>query len=334
MALSHLRSLQALELALRTGSLQEAARALWITPAAAGQRIKALEDYLGVDLVVRGRSGLRLTPELVPALEHLRAGFRELDIVATMLNLQRSDEIHVAAQSDLADLWLVPRLESFKDEHPHILFSVNGEGEAPLRVSPVDCEITFGPNRDGATDGATDDVLFRDFVLPISTPENSRRNARTRRHDRLEGFPLLHLDFYKDDRQVPNWTAWIEANRLRRTAPDRGIRFQRIKPTVDAVLANAGFAICGLALLGSRIEDATLSLPFPLSTGSWTEHAFRARFRPAALSRPQVKAFREWLIGQATGTRTWLAGVAKSSAAYKGRRVAKKAPQGSLGAKT
>lgn len=35
MALSHLKSLQALELALRLGSLQAAARALWITPAAA-----------------------------------------------------------------------------------------------------------------------------------------------------------------------------------------------------------------------------------------------------------------------------------------------------------
>jgi len=323
MALSHLRSLQALELALRTGSLQAAARALWITPAATGQRIKALEEYLGVDLLVRGRSGLRPTPELVAALEHLRAGFRELDTVATMLNLQRSDEIHVAATSDLVDLWLAPRLESFKAEHPHILFCVNGEGEAPLRVGPVDCEITFGPR-----DATADDVLFQDFVLPISSPENTRRIARTRLHDRLEGFPLLHLDFYKEDPQVPNWTAWIETNRLRRTAPDRGIRFQRIKPTLDAVLASAGLAICGLALLASRVDDATLSLPFPLSTGSWTGHAFRARFRPAALSRPQVKAFREWLITQAADTRTWLARVAGSArAAHKGRRVAKRARQ-------
>jgi LysR family glycine cleavage system transcriptional activator len=324
MALSHLRSLQALELALRTGSLQAAARALWITPAAAGQRIKALEDYLGVDLLVRGRSGLRPTAELVAALEHLEAGFRELDIVATMLNLQRSDEIHVAAPSDLVDLWLVPRLADFKAEHPHILLCVNGEGEAPLRVGPVDCEITFGPNRDDASD----DVLFRDFVLPISSPENTRRIARTRLHDRLEGFPLLHLDFYKEDPHVPNWTAWIETNRLKRTAPDRGIRFQRIKPTLDAVLASAGLAICGLALLGNRIDDATLSLPFPLSTGGWSQHAFRARFRPAALSRPQVKAFREWLISQAADTGTWLARVTGSARpADQGRRVAKKARQ-------
>src|ERR1700678_4787846 len=103
MSVSHLKSLQALELALRLGSLQAAAGTLWITPAAVGQRIKALEDYLGVELVVRGRSGLRPTPELAGALEHLRAAFQELDSVATKLNLQRGDEIHVAAPSDFAD---------------------------------------------------------------------------------------------------------------------------------------------------------------------------------------------------------------------------------------
>jgi LysR family glycine cleavage system transcriptional activator len=307
-ALSHLKSLQALELALRLGSLQAAGRALWITPAAAGQRIKALEDYLGVELVVRGRSGLRPTSELAGALEHLRAAFHELDTVATMLNLQRGDEIHIAATSDFADLWLKPRMRSFKAEHPHVLFCINGEGDAPLRIGQADCEISFSPLRGNASD----DLLFRDFVLPISTPENTRRISKVALRDRLEGFPLLHLDFYKDDPGAPNWAAWIKTQRLKRTEPNRGIRFQRIKLALDAVRANAGPTICGLALLGPYIDDGTLSLPFPVSTGRWTDHAFQARFRTDALLRPQVKRFREWLGEQATATRDWLSQHAQS----------------------
>jgi len=307
MALSHLRSLQALELALRMGSLQAAARALWITPAAVGQRIKALEEYLGVDLLVRSRSGLRPTPELSAAYEHLTAGFRELDIASTKLNLQRGEEIHVAATPDFVDLWLRPRIESFKAEHPQIRFCINGEGEAPLRVGLIDCEISFGSRHDNAGD----EILFRDFVLPISSPENTQRLASIKLRDRLEGFPLLHLDFYKDDPRIPNWTAWIEANGLKRTAPQRGIRFQRIRPAVDAVLANAGVAICGLSLLARHVDDTTLSLPFPLSTGSWTEYAFRMRFRPGGLDRPQVRAFRQWLMDQGAGTRAWLTRLTK-----------------------
>src|SRR5580698_5350406 len=164
MALSHLKSLQALELALRLGSLQAAGRAMWITPAAVGQRIKALEDYLGIELVVRGRSGLRPTSELSGAIEHLRVAFQELDTVSALLNLQRGDEIHIAATSDFAELWLRPRLERFRTQHPHVLFCINGEGDAPLRIGQVDCEITFGPQRTNVRD----DMLFRDFVLPIS----------------------------------------------------------------------------------------------------------------------------------------------------------------------
>ena len=302
MALSHLKSLEALELALRLGSLQGAARALWITPAAVGQRIKALEDYLGMDLVVRGRSGLRPTPGLSPALEHLRATFHELETVATLLNLQRGDEIHIAATSDFAELWLRPRLEAFRVEHPHVLFCINGEGDAPLRIGQVDCEISFGPQRRNATE----DLLFRDFVVPISSPENTRRISSVALRDRLEGFPLLHLDFYKEDPSAPNWSNWIKAQQLKRTEPNRGIRFQRIKPALEAVRANAGLTICGLALLSSYIDDGTLSLPFPISTGQWTDHGFQARFRPDALLRPQMKRFREWLTGQARVTGDWL----------------------------
>jgi LysR family transcriptional regulator, glycine cleavage system transcriptional activator len=302
MALSHLKSLQALELALRLGSLQAAASALWITPAAVGQRIKALEDYLGVDLVVRGRSGLRPTPELSGALDHLRAAFHELGTVSTMLNLQRGQEIHIAAASDFADLWLKPRIASFKAEYPHVLFCINGEGDAPLRIGRVDCELSFGALRSGAKD----ELLFRDFVLPVCSPEITRRISSVAMRDRLEGFPLLHLDFYKEDPTAPSWSTWVKDQRLRRTEPNRGLRFQRITAALQAVRANAGPTICGLALLAPHIEDGSLSLPFPVSTGRWTEHVFKARFHPDALLKPQVRRLREWLLDQAKLTRDWL----------------------------
>ena len=300
-ATSHLRSFQALELAIRTGSLRSAAEALAITPAAVGQRVKALEDYLGIDLLARGRSGLRPTPSLDTALPHLSTAFRELEAAASLLDLQRGQEIRIAAGSDFADLWLKPRLGAFKAKHPNVLFVVNGEGDAPLRLGPVDCEISFGPARGGSEE------LFHDFLLPISSPENTDRIAKLSWMDRLEGFPLLHLDFYKDDPTAPNWPQWIAGQKLRRTAPERGIRFQRVAPVLDAVLANAGLAICGVALLAEFFDDGRLSLPFAASTGAWTTHAYQARFRSDAGARPQVRRFRDWLLGESRRTAEWLA---------------------------
>lgn len=322
MPVTHLRSLQALDLALRTGSLQTAAEALWITPAAIGQRIKALEEYLGVDLLVRARSGLKPTPELASALKHLRTAFEELDAVAALLNLQMGDQIQIAAPSDFVELWLRGRLPAFVTEHPQVRFCINGEGDAPLRIGAVDCEIRFGlPRREGG-----EDVLFRDFVTPVCSPENLGRLSALKPRDRLEGFPLLHVDFYKDDPQVPNWPDWTQAHGLRRTDPNRGIRFQRIQPALEAVGVNAGVALCGLVLVREFIERGELNFPFPISTGHWSTHAFQIRFRPEALARPQVKRFRQWLLEEATLTREWVSRISESSPAPPGK-TRRKLPQ-------
>lgn len=301
---SHLKSLQALEAAWRLGSLQAAARTLSITPAAVGQRIKALEDYLGVDLLTRGRSGLAPTATLAPALAHLRAAFRELEAASELLDLQRGHEIHVAAASDFAELWLRPRLAAFREAHPNISFCINGEGDAPLRIGTVDCEVSFA--RMVEQEGR--DLLFRDFLVPVSSPENLQRISRVPAAERLEGFPLLHLDFYRDDPAAPNWPTWIATHGHRRSAPERGIRFQRISAAVEAVVADAGLAICGLALLREWLEPSRLVLPFPVATGAWTSHAFQARYRAEALQRPQVRRFRAWLAEQARETASWLEG--------------------------
>ncbi len=317
MSLSHLRSLQALELALRTGALKDAAARLGITPAAAGQRIKALEEYLGLELLVRGRAGLRAAPAFEAVAPRLSAAFRDLEQVAAELDMQRGHEIHVAAAPDFADLWLKPRLARFNSAFPNIRFNINGQGNASFLVRPADCEIRFG----AATQAGGIDVLFGDFVLPVGSPENTLRIGRVSRRDRLEGFPLLHLDFYRDDPGAPDWPQWLKAQKLRRTEPNRGIRYQRIATAIDAMLANAGFTLCGIALLRPMLDDDRLSLPFPVSTGTWAAHVFQARFRADSLVRPQVRRFREWLAAEADGTRQWLARIASP------KRSSRRAPK-------
>jgi len=293
---THLKALQALELAVRTGSLKEAAERLLITPAAVGQRIKSLEDYLGIPLVERGRAGIRPSEELAAALPHLHEGFAALEAASRELDLQRWHEIHLAAVSDFADLWLIPRLPRFREKHPNIRFCINGEGDVPMRLGRVDCEITFGPVRDDA------DLLFHDFAVPIASPANFKRVMQSPPETRLEGFPLLHLDFYRDDPAGISWPEWIATAHVERTAPERGMRFQRIKDALDAVDANAGLTLCGLALILERVKEAAIRLPYPVDTGIWTGNAFVARFRQDSATRPHIGRFREWLLTESRET--------------------------------
>ena len=298
---SHLKSLQALELAVRTGSFKRAGEMLGLTAAAVGQRVKTLEDFLGIELVVRGRAGVRPTPELRAALPHLERAFAELGAVSRELDLQRGQELHIAAPTDFIELWLKPRLPRFRQAHPNILFCINGEGDAPLRLARVDCRIEFGP----AQDGLEMESLFPDFIVPISSPAIRDRTSLLPAPSRLEGFPLLHLDAYRDDPANPSWAKWLADNGIARTAPERGIRFQRIVPALDAILADSGICLCGIVLLDDQIETGAIALPYPIKIGLLTRHVFAAHF-PGSAKRPHIQRFRSWLASEAALTTNWL----------------------------
>lgn len=300
MTVAYLRSLQALELAVRMGALKSAADQLAITPAAVGQRIKALEDYLGIDLIVRGRSGIRPTRELEKALPHLDAAFRELASVSEILDFQRVQEIHIVADSDFVELWLEPRLANFKAENPNILFCINGVGDVPLRLGAADCEIWFGPTRGRKAEHA----ILRDYLLPVGSPVNTSRISALPNELRLEGFPLLHLDCYSDDPDALSWPRWIDRFGHRKTAAERGIRYRRIVHALDAVYSDAGLIICGLGLVTGKLRDGKLMLPFPVSEGGWTTEAYRVSFSDLSLRRNQMAQFRDWLLAECAEAQT------------------------------
>jgi len=295
---SHLKALQALELAVRTGSFAAAAELLAITPAAVGQRVKTLEDYLGVALLERGRSGIRPTPALLRALPDLATGFAALESATAALDMQRARDLHIAADPDVVELWLKPRLGAFRARHPSIRFCINGEGDAPARLARIDCEIRFAP----PDDRNEQDLLFRDFILPVAAPGMIDRIANVAVAARLEGFPLIHTEFYREDPDALNWPRWFLENGLDRQAPERGIRFPRIAAVLKAVTADAGVALCGVALLSDVIARRTVLPVYPVSMGRATSHGFYARYGRRASPDRLVETFRAWLREEARAT--------------------------------
>ncbi|MEM7280526.1 MAG: LysR family transcriptional regulator [Pseudomonadota bacterium] len=290
---TQLRALQALELAIRKGSIKAAAKELSLTPAAIGQRIRALEDYLGYELIVRGRTGIRPSREVKPALAHLSAAFRELETVSRLLDFQRVNEIHITADSDWADLWLLPRLAGYQEANPNILFCVNGVGDVPVRLGDSDCRVGF--------DLETGDALYRDYLLPVTSPENAKRIVQEPGNE-LEGFPLLHIDAYAVQAKDIGWPEWVSRFGHRATNPERGIRYQWVVQALEAVYANAGFVLCGLSLVQNEINEGKLNTPFAVEEGEWAKAEYQVQFRPDALERGVVQNFRAWLLKEARKT--------------------------------
>ena len=295
----HLRALQALELAIRHGSMQDAARELSITPAAVGQRIRALEDYLGTDLLLRGRSGLRPTPMVEHALSDLRAGFAALERAAQNLDFQRVFEIHVVADPEWSELWLKSRLATFREAHPSILFCLNGEGDVPVRLGAPDLRIERSADPTGKE-------LFRDAYLPVCSPANIHRIGNWDEALELEGMPLLHVDVQSGGDEVPGWRQWISRYGLRREGVERGVHYRRMRPALDAARNDVGFLICGLALAREDIESGRILTVYPLARNLPAPDPYRMILREAGRASPQLRKFCDWLEEQARETRLWI----------------------------
>lgn len=290
---THLKSLQALEMAIREGSLKAAAEALGITSAAVGQRIRALEDYLGTDLLLRGRSGLSPTPELLEALADLRAGFAALERVTEVLDFQRMSEIHVVADPDWTELWLMPRLTEFRQMYPNVLFCINGAGDVPIRIGTPDLRITYanGPG----------EVLFRDVLIPVTGPDNPRRIAVGEAYP-MEGMPLLHLKAQLEDPAHPGWPHWFDRFGQRETGIDRGVRYPHARLALKAVRENVGFLVCGLSLMTRDIAEGRIVTPFPLSQSIPAPLPYQLTVRHDSGKRPQIQKFVSWLRDAAAQT--------------------------------
>ena len=292
--ITHLKSLQALDMAHREGSLRAAADRLGITPAAVGQRIRTLEDYLGTDLLLRGRSGLAPTPDLDRALADLRQAFDALERVTETLDFGRISEIHIVADIDWADLWLAPRLARFRQNHPSLLFCINGAGDIPVRLGAPDLRISYGDGQGEA--------LLSDVILPVTGPDNTRRILGEDAALQMEGMPLLHLKSHQTGKVHPGWVEWFEKFGHRTKGPSRGVQYQNARLAIAAMRENVGFFIGGLSLFLDDVKNSAAVLPFPLSEHLKSPQPYRLQIRPDAANRPQVQRFVTWLRAEAKET--------------------------------
>lgn len=304
---SHLKSLQALEMAIRVGSLKGAADQLGITPAAVGQRIRSLENFLGADLLMRGRSGLQPTTDLSHALVDLKVAFSALDRVTEDLDFQRVTEIHIVADADWSELWLLPRLEDFRKENPNILFCINGAGDIPMRLGAPDCRIEYGEPGNG-------EELFRDRLLPVVSPANVYRMDAGDGNISFEGMPLLHLEAQRDDDMRPGWLDWVGEFGYRSIGGDRGVHYHNSRLALEAVRKDVGFLVCGLSLIERDLAEGSIVHPFPARKSITAPMPYVLNVPMRGAVRPQLQRFCDWLLNRAHLTRKSLELVAASSA--------------------
>jgi len=180
-----LTSLRAFAAAAEFRNLTKAAAALNVTHSAVSQQIRGLERHLDTRLVTRTRHGIYLTSRG----EFLAAGL--LEVFAKMESLTESVSsveavrpLVVSATPMFSSAFLMPRLSTFIEEHPHIELRIDSTIQAvDLRPGGIDLAIRYGTgkwsefashwsNTDGGSNfydsspGPLDNVFFTSNSFP------------------------------------------------------------------------------------------------------------------------------------------------------------------------
>lgn len=154
MNLTQLRSLIAVA---EAGSFTAAAEAVGVTQSGMSQALAALEETLGVKLLVRQRHGVELTAFGERALDHARAAFAHLESVrqeAMEVTGEETGSIRIAALPSVFATVLPPLLRRFRSLHPGIkvvaLETDDREVEVWLEAGAVDLGVVLNPSPDSA----------------------------------------------------------------------------------------------------------------------------------------------------------------------------------------
>ena len=122
---------QTLLAVVETGSLTRAAALLGCTQSAVSHCIDSLEEELGFALIVRSRSGAKLTGEgerMLPSVRNLLNSAEQLGQTASSIRGLDSGTVRVGAFTSVAVHWLPSVLKEFQADYPKVDFKLlNGD---------------------------------------------------------------------------------------------------------------------------------------------------------------------------------------------------------------
>ena len=285
--------LKGFEPSARLLSFTRAAAELHLTQSAVSRQILDLEEQLGVELFHRRHRALALTEAgqlLLPAATQILATMRAA--TDRLRALRGKPGLSVTTTHSFAALWLVPRLIGFRRIAPEVDVRISADSRfVDLERDGFDVGLRLC-RRGLAGEGAV--RLFGENVFPVAIASIARL---LRTPADLERQVLLEYD--QPDGALPwlSWRTWLELAGLSNLKPQGTLRFSEYDQVVNAALAGVGVALGRSALVNEALASRKLVAPFKGETS--TDRAYYAVIAPGAETRPEVRAFIDWVGAEA-----------------------------------
>ncbi len=283
-----LGSLRVFEAVAAHLSFTEAAEALNVTPAAVSQQIKALESYIQVPLFRRSGRRVEITEEGLELLPAVRAGLEKLESALQQIKHHgRAGPLQISLLSSFLQIWLLPRIRSFRRKYPDIELRFHTSREmVDFSRTSNHIAIRFGR---GDYPNVHSEKLLDDWLVPVARPELIKQFGMIERGVSLSKYPLL------ESGDVP-WRVWAQS--------DEEAAWQSRAPSIEdsaglltAAEEGLGYALGRWTLVTGALQKGTLRLAGKevMPYGS----AYYFVCPKSFLGLPKVAQFREWIFAAA-----------------------------------
>lgn len=290
--LPSLNALAAFEAVARHESLTVAAAELGVTPGAVSRQIKLLETEIGVPLFTRSHKKVHCNHQARELQESLKKSFAHIGATIGNLRAQVDDSsFTLGSTTAFSSLWLMPRLNQFWKQHPHIRINHHLSDDTKETLSDgVDLSIRYESGKKSSQNVI---LLFRDEIYPVCSPRLAGQLDRVTTPEQLTSLPLLQLTH--SDRSWTDWRAWL--NHFNISAPLRElITYNNYIIALQAALDDQGIILGWDRLVKPLVEQGKLMRLTDISCLS--PGAYYLHWHSDRVVNQATKTFVEWLENQ------------------------------------
>lgn len=271
-------------------SFRKAAEDMMLTPGAISQKIKQLESQLDCKLLHRSSRGVSFTEKgeryfiaITPLVSDLA------DITQEFFGKPLKRSIIVSVMPAFALRWLIPRLDSFHQQFPDLIVSINATDRlVEFEADNVDMAIRHGL---GCYPKLRAERLFSENLVPVCSPKLLRKATSLNEIRDLNNYTLLHDKIAKD------WFLFLSALGEDNVDHETGPRFDNDSLMIQSAIEGHGVALARTSLVEREIKNGDLVVPFDHRIPS--QFAYYVVYPKSSSVLPEIKLFRDWLLHQA-----------------------------------
>ena len=244
------------EAAGRLLNFTAAGKELGMSQAAVSLAVRRLEDQLGTRLFVRRHRRVDLTEPGARFFADVSLGLSHIQKSANRLRTSAGgNHVTLSASTAFAALWMVPRLQQFREDLPGI--------ELRIQTSDRDFDLVAEGLPLGIRGGNAGDwpeycllPMAPEEIYPVCSPSYLKRFEVPATARDLVDHHLIHLD--EPHRPAVTWPEWLASAGVDGALAPRGLRINDYVSVIQSVMEGQGIALGWAHLVDRMVRNGSL----------------------------------------------------------------------------